>query len=109
MKKEYELGEDEILEVKSDRLFHDMFNEHEMDTIEWMVSQILDCDINDIHGNACIGQDILLYDSSNCIVHTLNVKEVVVQGLDGFIVVEKDGILLICKLSEEQRIKLFHD
>ena len=27
------------------------------------------------------------------------------QGLDGYIVAEKDGRLLICKLSEEQRIK----
>ena len=64
---------------------------------------------NDIHGNACIGQNIRVYDSSNCIIHTVSEKEVVVQGLDGYIVVEKDGILLICKLSEEQRIKLFHN
>ena len=64
---------------------------------------------NDIHGNACIGQNIRVYDTSNCIIHTVSEKEVVVQGLDGYIVVEKDGILLICKLSEEQRIKLFHN
>ena len=41
-------------------------------------------------------------------VHTPGLKRVVVQGLDGYVVVEKDGTLLICKLSEEQRIKLFH-
>ena len=49
------LKEDELLELREDRLFHDMFNEHEMDTIEWMVSKILDCDIEDIHGNVRVG------------------------------------------------------
>ena len=29
------------------------------------------------------------------------------MGLDGYIVAEKDNALLICKLSEEQKIKLF--
>jgi len=32
---------------------------------------------------------------------------VVVQGLDGYIVAEKNNTLLICKLEEEQRIKEF--
>ena len=62
----------------------------------------------DAYGNACIGPDISLYDSHNCIVHVTEEKKVVVQGLDGYIVAEKDGTLLICQLSEEQRIKLFH-
>lgn len=63
----------------------------------------------DEHGNAAIGSDIRLFDTHNCIVHTTEARQVVVQGLDGFIVAEQDGRLLICKLSEEQRIKLFHD
>ncbi len=63
---------------------------------------------HDLHGNACIGDNIDLYETNNCIVHTTQEKKVVVQGLDGYVVVEKDDILLICKLSEEQRIKLFH-
>lgn len=63
----------------------------------------------DEHGNAAIGADIRLFDTHNCIVHTTEARQVVVQGLDGFIVAEQDGQLLICKLSEEQRIKLFHD
>ena len=29
------------------------------------------------------------------------------QGLDGYIIAEKDNTLLICQLSEEQRIKEF--
>ncbi len=63
---------------------------------------------NDLYGNAKIGDNIDTHESYNCIIHATGMKKVVVQGLDGFIVVEKDGTLLICKLSEEQRIKLFH-
>ena len=62
---------------------------------------------HDLYGNTVIGNNVHLYDSHNCVVHTLNEKKVVVQGLDGYIVAEKDGRLLICKLSEEQRIKQF--
>ena len=29
----------------------------------------------------------------------------VIQGLDGYIVVESDGVLLICKKENEQEIK----
>ncbi len=61
----------------------------------------------DLYGNALLGDNINLYDSHNCIIHTTQEKKVVIQGLDNFIVAEKDGMLLICKLSEEQRIRQF--
>jgi len=61
----------------------------------------------DLYGNVCIGTDINMYESHNCIVHTTQEKRVVVQGLDGYIVAENNDTLLICKLSEEQRIKQF--
>ena len=61
----------------------------------------------DLYGNATIGQNISLIESHNCIVHTTQEKKVVIQGLDGYIIAEKDDTLLICKLSEEQRIKQF--
>lgn len=61
----------------------------------------------DLYGNGCIGNDIQLYESSNCMVHTMQEKKVVIQGLDGYIVAENNDTLLICKLSEEQRIKQF--
>ncbi|MDD5861566.1 MAG: mannose-1-phosphate guanylyltransferase [Prevotella sp.] len=61
----------------------------------------------DLYGNALIGQNIQVYDTRNTIIHTTQEKLVVVEGLDGYIVAEKDGVLLICKLSEEQRIKQF--
>lgn len=62
----------------------------------------------DKYGNVCIGDNIKLYDTYNTIVHTCNKKEVIVEGLDGYVVAEKEGELLVCRLSEEQRIKLFH-
>ncbi len=63
----------------------------------------------DIYGNACIGQNISLYETSNCMIHTTQEKKVIVQGLNGYIVAEKNNTLLICKLSEEQRIKEFSE
>ena len=35
-------------------------------------------------------------------------NKVVVQGLEGYIVAEKNGQLLVCSLMEEQRIKVFN-
>ena len=61
----------------------------------------------DMYGNALIGDNIQMVESKNNIIHTMNEKKVVIQGLDGYIVAEEDGTLLICKLSEEQRIKIF--
>ena len=63
----------------------------------------------DLYGNACIGENISLFESHDCIIHTTQERKVVVQGLDGYIVAENDNTLLICKLSEEQRIKQFQE
>lgn len=63
----------------------------------------------DLYGNSCIGNDIKTFETNNCIIHTTQEKKVIVQGLDGYIVAENDDTLLICRLSEEQRIKQFTD
>ncbi|MCQ2067718.1 MAG: mannose-1-phosphate guanylyltransferase [Bacteroidaceae bacterium] len=60
----------------------------------------------DADNNASVG-NIHFYESSNCVVHAEDAKKVVIQGLDGYIVSEKGGQILICKRSEEQRIKEF--
>ena len=60
---------------------------------------------HDEHGNAIVGENVHLNDCKGCIVHAPGASSVVLQGLNDCIVVERDGRLLICKLSEEQRIK----
>ena len=61
----------------------------------------------DENGNAKVGKDIRLYDCNNCVVHAADETKVIVQGLDGYIIAEKHGQLLVCQLKEEQRIKEF--
>ncbi len=55
-------------------------------------------------GNAVVGSDVRMYDTKNCIVHTPGLDRVVVQGLDGYIVAQHGGRLLICRLEDEQNI-----
>lgn len=63
----------------------------------------------DMYGNGLIGKNIHTFECRNCVVHTTQEKKVILQGLDGYIVAEHDDTLLICKLSEEQRIKQFQN
>ena len=60
----------------------------------------------DADNNGTVG-NVHLYECNNCVVHTEDAKKVVLQGLDGYIVSEKGGQILVCKRSEEQRIKEF--
>ena len=62
---------------------------------------------HDENGNAIVGEKVHLNDCKGCIVHAPGASSVVLQGLEDCIVVEREGRLLICKLSEEQRIKDF--
>ena len=63
----------------------------------------------DKSGNAIIGENVKTYETRDCVIHCSEERRVVVQGLEGYIVAEKDNTLLICKLSEEQRIKQFSE
>ena len=56
--------------------------------------------------NGAVGP-VRLYECSNCVVHAEDATKVVLQGLDGYIVSQKGGRLLVCRRSEEQRIKEF--
>jgi mannose-1-phosphate guanylyltransferase len=61
----------------------------------------------DAEGSAVVGNDVRMIDCKGCIVHAPGTESVVLQGLEDSIVVERDGRLLVCRLSEEQRIKDF--
>ena len=60
----------------------------------------------DENNNGAVG-NIKLYECKDCVVHAEDAKKVVLQGLDGYIFSEKNGQILLCKRSEEQRIRDF--
>ena len=62
--------------------------------------------VKDANGNGTVG-NIRLYECSDCVVHAEDARKVVLQGLDGYIVSEKNGQILVCRRSEEQRIREF--
>jgi len=59
----------------------------------------------DEHGNAINGNNVMVYDTGDCIINMPADKLVVVNGLKDFIVVEEEGTLLICRKSDEQQIR----
>lgn len=61
----------------------------------------------DENKNAVVGKNVMLYDTKNCIVQMPKNKLVVLQGLDDYIVVESDNVLLICRKEDEQHIRQF--
>ena len=56
-------------------------------------------------GNAVVGKKVVMHDSQNCIVTMPEDKLVILQGLDDYIVVESNETLLVCKKSDEQKIR----
>ena len=60
----------------------------------------------DANNNGVVGK-VKLFECANCVVHAEDARKVVLQGLDGYIVSEKNGQILVCKRSEEQRIREF--
>lgn len=65
--------------------------------------------VQDKNSNAVIGNNVKIIESTGCMVRMPLDKQVVIQGLNDCIVAEHNNTLLICKLSEEQRIKEWHD
>ncbi len=59
------------------------------------------------NGNAVVGKNAMLYDCKNCIITLPKEKLAVLQGLEDYIVVDADNILLVCRKSDEQEIRQF--
>ena len=49
----------------------------------------------------------MLYDTEKCVINNSSSKLMVLQGLEDFILVNTDDVLMICKKDQEQRIKQF--
>lgn len=63
----------------------------------------------DLNNNAALSSSVHFSESHNCIVNAKGLKSVVVIGVDDCIVAENEGNLLVCRMSEENRIKEFSD
>jgi len=61
----------------------------------------------DEDGNVISGDNILIYDTKNCIINISGEKVAVLQGLDGYIIAESNENLMICRREDEQQIKRF--
>lgn len=59
----------------------------------------------DYLGNAVAGENVIVFDSHRNMVHNQTEKLVVLQGMEDFIVVDTDDVLLICRKDKEQEIK----
>jgi len=59
----------------------------------------------DDNNNAVVNATVLLQNASNNIIRTALGKQVIVDGLDDYIIVDKDSVLLIYPKSKEQEIK----
>jgi len=62
-----------------------------------------DCENNSISKP----ENVFTYNTKDCLINLSNNKLAVIQGLEDYIVVESDDILLICKKKDEQKIKNF--
>ena len=61
----------------------------------------------DEDNNCKRGKLVNLYDSKDNIVILEDMKECVISGLNGYIVIQSEGSLLVCRKSDEQEIKKF--
>lgn len=67
------------------------------------------CD-HDRNGNAFISGNVFAYDVKDCVVHVPQGKTIVLQGLDGFVITERDNTIMICRRDQEERhVKFMSD
>ncbi|MBE7660823.1 mannose-1-phosphate guanylyltransferase [Tenacibaculum finnmarkense] len=59
----------------------------------------------DSQQNAVVGANAVFKDASGNMIRTQSGKKIIVQGLNDFIIVEKDDVILICPKKDEQDIK----
>jgi mannose-1-phosphate guanylyltransferase len=59
----------------------------------------------DYLGNAVSGENVMVIDATRCMVHGKDDKLYLLQGMDDYILVDTEDVLLICKKEKEQEIK----
>lgn len=58
-------------------------------------------------GNKVVGDGVRLFGCEDCVVNAADGGTVVVSGLKNYVVAVKDGNILVCPLTEDQKIKDF--
>lgn len=61
----------------------------------------------DRHSNVVAGNKVKTYGSTGCIINVPKNKAVVLQGMEDYIIVDNDNVLLICKKDNEQQIRQY--
>lgn len=61
----------------------------------------------DYLGNAVAGSDVMVIDAKDNMVHVPNHKLVLLQGMNDYIIVDTEDVLMICKKDKEQEIKQY--
>ena len=59
----------------------------------------------DENKNTVTGKNVMVVDSTNCVVHAPDNKLIVLQGLNDYIIIDTSDVLLICEKKKEQHIK----
>lgn len=62
---------------------------------------------HDEHRNGTVGQNVMMYNCSDNVVHIEGDRLVVLHGLNGYIVVDTGKTLMVCRKDDEQKIKNF--
>jgi mannose-1-phosphate guanylyltransferase len=62
---------------------------------------------HDAHHNGVVGKNVVMYNCADNVVNMPNDKLAVLHGLNGYIIVDTEDILLVCKKQDEQKIKQF--
>jgi len=61
----------------------------------------------DVDQNSINGKKVFIYESSGNIINVQDDNLVVLQGLNDYIVVQNENIILVCRREEEQKIKQY--
>lgn len=62
---------------------------------------------HDSQGNAIIGSGVRVFNTQNSIINLEDTTEAIIDGLDGFIVIQSENRLMILRKENEQELKQF--
>ena len=61
----------------------------------------------DTVGNAVVGSNVIMPNSSNCMVNVPNSTTAIIEGLDDYIVIQAENKLMILRKEQEQELKKY--